>query len=52
MNIAAQLLKNPDYRISDVCYEIGYEHRSAFSRAFKKEFGVTPTKYRENSTNK
>lgn len=47
MNLAVNLLKDAAYRISDVCYEVGYEDQSAFARAFKKEFGVTPTQYRD-----
>lgn len=47
MNLACELLKDKSYRISEVCYEIGYEDKSAFARAFKKEFGLTPTQYRD-----
>lgn len=48
MNLACELLKDKSLRISDVCYEIGYEDKSAFARVFKQEFGVTPTQFRKN----
>ena len=48
INLACELLKDKSLRISDVCYEIGYEDKSAFARVFKQEFGITPTQFRKN----
>ena len=45
---ATQLLADPSVRVSEVCYEVGYTDKSAFSRSFKKEFGVTPTQFQKN----
>ena len=48
INLACELLKDKSLRISDVCYEIGYEDKSAFARVFKQELGITPTQFRKN----
>ena len=29
-------------RVSDIAYDIGFEHESSFVRSFKREFGMTP----------
>jgi AraC family transcriptional regulator, exoenzyme S synthesis regulatory protein ExsA len=42
---AAYLLKNNNYRASDIYEEIGYENLSNFIQAFKSKFGVTPKQY-------
>ncbi len=52
MNLATKLLKDSANRIADVSLKIGYEDQSAFSRAFKKELGVSPTEYRKKLTEK
>lgn len=40
------LLVNPNRRISEVAYEVGFESLTQFNRSFKKHAGMTPTKYR------
>jgi AraC-like DNA-binding protein len=42
---AAQLLRNPNVRISEVYYTIGFTSGSYFSKLFRKEFGMTPKEY-------
>ena len=42
---AMELLKVPDIRVTDVCYEVGYSSLSYFVRLFKRRFGVTPGRY-------
>jgi AraC-like DNA-binding protein len=44
MHHCAQLLKRPGYPVKRVAYETGYRHPNDFSRAFKKHFGVPPSK--------
>lgn len=44
---ANSLLFNPDSTISDILLECGFASNSSFTHAFKKFFGVTPTKWRE-----
>ncbi|WP_420152093.1 helix-turn-helix domain-containing protein, partial [Siphonobacter sp.] len=45
MQKAAQLLKQGDYKVSEVYYEIGYENLSSFIQSFKQVYGVTPKQY-------
>lgn len=47
MQLAKKLLKDPAMRVSDVCFEVGYTDNSAFTRAFKNEFGVSPSDYKK-----
>lgn len=44
---AAELIVTTDERISQICYAVGFTDPSNFNHAFKKEFGVTPTEYRD-----
>ncbi len=44
---AQQLLQNQDLNVSEVAAQVGLPSISSFSRAFKKEFGVSPRAYRE-----
>ncbi|MDR2145959.1 MAG: response regulator [Tannerella sp.] len=39
---AAELLKEGNYRINEVCYLVGFSSSSYFSKSFKKQFGVSP----------
>ena len=42
---AAKLLRTTDMRISEVCYKVGIDSPAYFTRAFKEEFGVSPSEY-------
>jgi AraC family transcriptional regulator of arabinose operon len=44
-NKAIQLLKDSSLNISEICYELGFENPSYFSRFFKKTTGITPSDY-------
>lgn len=46
---AKKLLIETDYTLQDIAAECGYEYVS-FMRTFKKQFGMTPTEYRHNTT--
>ena len=46
---AAQILKYSDIGISQIAYQVGFEDRSAFSKAFKKRFQQSPKDYRDSS---
>ncbi len=43
------LLKEPDTKVSDIAYGVGYNSLSAFNTAFKKQTGKTPSKYRNGN---
>lgn len=44
---ASKLLIETNQRIKQIAYEVGFESSNYFIRSFKKNFGVTPTEYRE-----
>jgi len=44
---ACQLLKNEEWKISDISLKVGYSSDISFRRAFKKVTGMTPQEYRD-----
>jgi AraC-like DNA-binding protein len=46
LQLAARLLQTSRKTILQIAAEVGYESEAAFNRAFKREFGVPPAKYR------
>ncbi len=42
---AAQLLKKGSMNISEVAYEVGFNNPKVFTKYFKEEFNITPSKY-------
>jgi len=42
---AAQILQQKKYTVYEVGYMIGFSDSKYFSRAFRKQFGLTPTEY-------
>ncbi len=47
MRRARHLLKEPAYKIYEICGRVGYNNSKAFSIAFRKEYGITPTEFRK-----
>lgn len=47
MDKAKELLKDPQNKLYEVCYAVGYSDPSHFSKLFKKLTGLTPSAYRE-----
>lgn len=41
----AKRLLGENYRVKEVCHEIGFESQSSFIKLFKKHFGQTPAEY-------
>lgn len=46
MQLAGQRLQTSSLRVSQIAEQLGYESEAAFSRAFRRDFGVTPSEYR------
>jgi AraC-like DNA-binding protein len=42
---AVQIMTHEDVSLSEVMYRIGIQTQSYFTKAFKKEFGKTPTQF-------
>ncbi len=49
---AAALLSASDLPVGDIIAAVGYENTSYFFRIFKERCGVSPSKYRQNMSNK
>jgi AraC-like DNA-binding protein len=49
MQMAAKRLSEPGTKIAAVAHEVGYESEAAFSRAFKKFVGRSPSQWRAES---
>lgn len=47
MEKASELLKDWQLNISEVAYQVGFSEASNFSRTFRKHFGCSPSRYRE-----
>ena len=46
LQLAARSLENTPRGVSEIAGEVGYESEAAFNRAFKREFGEPPGRYR------
>ena len=45
---AKVLLANPQNNVADVCFQLGFEDPSYFSRVFKKITGMSPSQYKKS----
>lgn len=45
---AASLLQTNNYRVSEVCYMVGFSSPSYFAKCFQKQYGCTPAKFRDS----
>jgi AraC-like DNA-binding protein len=48
LQVAARSLERTSRGIADIAAEVGYESEAAFNRAFKREFGQPPGRYRSD----
>jgi AraC-like DNA-binding protein len=49
LRLAAQRLRSFHEPVAKIGFETGYDSEAAFSRAFKREFGVAPAAWRARS---
>ena len=47
---AAQLLREGNLTVSEVCYRVGFSSPSYFTKCFSKQFGIKPTEWKEGAT--
>ena len=45
LKVAADLLRQEGVSVSDVCYQVGFNNLSYFTRTFKESYGVSPSDY-------
>jgi AraC-like DNA-binding protein len=48
LQLAARSLEKTSRGVADIAADVGYESESAFNRAFKREFGQPPGRYRSD----
>jgi AraC-like DNA-binding protein len=48
LQLAARSLSSTSRGVADIAADIGYESEAAFNRAFKREFGKPPGRYRSD----
>jgi AraC-like DNA-binding protein len=46
---AKNLLLNPNLRVSEIAYDVGFQSLTHFNRVFRKTVGRSPTDYRQQS---
>lgn len=49
LQLAAQVLSSTSKSVAEVAGDVGYESEPSFNRAFKREFGVPPARFRTQS---
>jgi AraC-like DNA-binding protein len=49
MQVAANMLRDSQQNVSNVAYHVGFNAEAAFSRAFKREFGLPPAVWRKQA---
>jgi AraC-like DNA-binding protein len=48
LQLGAQLLKSTSRSVADIAAEVGYESEPSFNRAFKRQFGLPPARFRSH----
>ena len=49
LQLGAQMLKSTGRSVAQIAAEVGYESEPAFNRAFKREFGLPPARFRNHA---
>jgi AraC-like DNA-binding protein len=52
LQLAARALTTTPRGVADISSDVGYESEAAFNRAFKREFGAPPARYRREARRK
>ncbi len=50
LHIAVELLEKTDLNVSQICYAVGFNDHSYFSKCFKETYGTTPSEYTQPNT--
>ena len=50
MDLAKYLLRSTDKSVNEICLAVGYADNAAFFRIFRQHTGMTPARYRKEST--
>lgn len=48
LRLASQLLRESNFNIQQIANRVGYASETAFSQAFKRQYGVSPTQHRQH----
>jgi len=49
LQLGAQMLKSTSSSVAQIAVQVGYESEPAFNRAFKREFGLPPARFRKQA---
>jgi len=49
LQLGAQMLSSTSHSVAQIASKVGYESEPAFNRAFKREFGLPPARFRTKS---
>jgi AraC-like DNA-binding protein len=49
LQLGARLLKSTNRSVAEIAAEVGYESEPSFNRAFKRQFGLPPARFRTQS---
>jgi AraC-like DNA-binding protein len=52
LHLASRLLETTQEPVAKLAYEVGYDSEASFNRAFKREFGMPPVRFRRQSQQK
>jgi AraC-like DNA-binding protein len=52
LQVAAHLLAYSHKRVSEIAYQVGFADLANFDKAFRKRFGLSPTRYRQSSSDR
>ena len=49
LQLGAQMLRSTNYSVAQIAAEVGYESEAAFNRAFKRDYGAPPARFRNQA---